>query len=187
MSTIKINFDKKSIQNAIKQVNAAKKKLSSEVIMVFLKKCAIWVRNRADEYLDQIDIGGNIIVEIKNSWSEPQEIAKNAVKLVNTTNKSVFVEFGVGMVGQFDPHPNANNTNPPYQYNEKDHYKGIWNFKIDDENSVDLRVGYYDIDDNNWVTTQGSPANLYLYNSLMDLISERAYKTLWQESLKETI
>lgn len=186
MSTIKINFDKKSIQNAIKQVNAVKKKLSGEVVETFLTKCLEWVKTRANEYLEQVDIGGNIIADIETKWDI--DIKGNIGTLTNTSNKAVFVEFGVGMVGQFDPHPNANESN--YQYNVASSYKsskGSWQFKVDDENSIDLVADYYDIDNNQWVTTQGSPANLYLYNSLMDLISEMAYKTLWQESLKQTI
>lgn len=192
MATIKINFDKKSIQNAIKQVNAVKKKLSTKVVKVFLEKCVEWVKNRANENLDMLDIGGNIIAEIKNSWGKPDHIGENAIRLTNTTNKSVFVEFGVGLVGSFEnfSHPNANNTTPPYEYNKKSDYKdanGMWTFKVDDREDVDLDVKYYDIDKNGWVTTQGSPANLFLYNALMDLKSEMAYKTLWQESLKQTI
>ena len=37
------------------------------------------------------------------------------------------------------------------------------------------------------VKTKGSPANLYLYNAGMDLVSTGAYKMLWAEALRETL
>lgn len=193
MSTIKINFDKKSIQNAIKQVNAVKKKLSSEVIEVFLKKCLNWVQNKANDYLLNVPMDYEVIGNIINSW-EIKSISSNVMQLVNTSNKAVFVEFGVGSVGENNPHPQANDEN--YEYNVPSKYKhsnDTWFFEAyHKQYAIDLNQGYFSLYQREnsgkvGVVTKGSPANLYLYNASMDLISTGAYKTLWQESLKETI
>ena len=114
MATININFDVKSIKNAIKQVETIKRKLQKEVPSLFIDKCLEWVRVRANEYLSNINMSGNITSDIQNSWYI-ETITSNAKRLVNTSDKAVYVEFGVGQVAQGNPHPNSNETN--YEYN----------------------------------------------------------------------
>lgn len=186
MAKIKINFDKKSIQEAIKQLKDIKKKMQKDVPSLFVTRCLEWIRDRANEYLSNIDMSGAIISNIQSSW-EIQPITNNSMKLVNSSNKAVFVEFGVGKVGQSQSHPNAGVEN--YEYNvesgKKDKY-GRWRFRVNESLGVDLVVGNY-TQDGETITTMGSPSTLYLYNAGMDLMSTGVYKDIWNKVLNDTI
>ncbi|MGN0960780.1 MAG: hypothetical protein ACI4PF_01110 [Christensenellales bacterium] len=193
MATININFDTKSIKQAIKQVQNIKKKLSSETIKVFLTKCLDWVKNRANEKLSNIQMDNRVIGDIQTNWNIEQ-VNQYKMRLVNTSDKAVYVEFGVGKVAEDSPHPKALDNNPPYEYNINSGKKdkdGTWRFTLDEERGIDLVGEFYDItirkNGKRTVDTFGSPANLYLYNAAMDLISTGIYKEFWSMSLKQTI
>lgn len=193
MAKINISLDAKSINNAIKQVESIKTKMATTIPSLFITKCLQWVMNRANEYLSTISMDGEVIADIQSNWTI-ERVTNNVKRLVNSSNKAVFVEFGVGRVGQISSHPQANIEG--YQYNKPSEYKksdGSWIFDAQHKQyAIDLKEGYYVMigDENNGrakVMTKGSPANLYLYNAGMDLISTGAYKILWQQALNETI
>ena len=189
MKTININFDVKSINNAIKEVQKIQKTMQKEVPQTFILKCLDWVMNKANDYLNSFYMSSDIITDIQTRWEK--SVIGNVGTLTNTSDKAVYVEFGVGIVGQGNPHPNSSVSG--YEYNVasgKKDASGKWRFKLDEEQGVDLNVGYYTTrngGDGKLITTQGSPANLYLYNAMMDLISSGAYKTLWRATLAELI
>ena len=188
MATIKINFDKESIREAIKEIQAIKKKFKDEIPNLYLSKCLEWVRDWANTYLLNLKLSHRIVGDIITEWSI-ERVNKKTMRLVNRSDKAVFIEFGVGHFGSLIPHPNATNNNPEYRYNLKTGKKdkaGIWRFRVNDENDIDLIEGNYWKEDD-LVMTDGSPANLYLYNAAMDLVSTGAYKTIWQETLKLTV
>ena len=186
MSTIKINFDVKSLKQAIKEVEKIQQKLYISVPKRFLTLCADWVINTANEKIRSLNIGAEVIVDITSHWRQV-ELSSNSIRVINDSDKAVFIEFGVGRVAKSKPHPLSNSEN--YQYDIKNGKKdrnGEWHFKLENLEGIDLVYGYYRADFDN-VSTKGSPANLYLYNSLMDLISSGAYKLLWERAKKETI
>lgn len=189
MAIININFDKKSIQSAIKQVKEIQTKMQKEVPNVFVNKCLVWVKNKANEYLSSLPMESLITSDIMARWEIT--ITNGIGRLVNTSDKAVYVEFGVGKVAQGNPHPNASLEGYEYNIqNGKKDYKNRWRFMVDENEGIDLLMDYYEEEprkDKLLITTSGSPANLYLYNSAMDLISTSVYKTLWQETLKQTI
>lgn len=193
MAKININLDAKSINNAIRQVDNIKVKLATTIPSLFITKCLEWIMDRANQYLSGIPMDGEIIADIQSRWNI-ETISKNRKRLVNYSDKATFVEFGVGRVGQINAHPKASEEG--YKYNIETKYKksdGSWVFDAEHKQyAIDLNEGYYVMfgDDNNGrvkVLTKGSPANLYLYNAGMDLLSSGVYKTLWQQALKETI
>lgn len=193
MAKININFDAKSIKEAIQQVQTIKKKMQDEVPGKFINKCLEWVMNRANQYLSSISMDSEIISDIQGKWII-EKVSNNAMRLVNTSDKAVYVEFGVGRVGERNSHPQANIEG--YQYDMPSKYKkadGSWAFDAQHKQyAIDLNEGYYVMynkENSNRATvlTKGSPANLYLYNAGMDLVTSGAYKTIWQETLKETI
>lgn len=199
MATIKINFDKKSIQNAIKQVKEVQKKLSSEVTDLFLIKSANWIINQAKMNLEISGLGQNIIAEINNGWDTNPKPVGNTIVVKNNTMRSVWVEFGIGRVGAENPYNIAtfNANMKDYEYNYNSGYKHTdengnqyWIFMVDNESDIDIMAEYIlssREEHPHSVRTEGQPAQLYLYNALMDFISKGIYKTLWQESLKQTI
>ena len=193
MATINIKLDVKSIKEASKQIQLVQSKLRGYFPTRFINKCLKWIENRANEYLSSIDMDGEVITDIQSSW-RTEKISKNAKRLINESDKAVFVEFGVGKIGERNAHPQANEEN--YEYNIQTKYKqpdGTWIFDAEHKQyAIDLNEGYYvmfgsDKTNRAKVKTKGSPANLYLYNAGMDLVSTGAYKMLWAEALRETL
>lgn len=189
MAKIEINFDTKSIRNAINQVREIKKKMLTEIPDRFLTKCLEWVQDRANNvYLPSLNISSKVLGDIFAGWNI-ERVNESTKRLVNDSDNAVFIEFGVGVVGEQNPHPNAKDTNPNYEYNvdsgKKDKYNQ-WRFRVNENGSIDLVDGYY-TKQGDLVTTTGSPANLYLYNAAMDLISTGGYEMLWKETLNEIL
>ena len=193
MATIKINLDVKSINNAIRQVEEIQRKLKDKVPSVFIDKALTWIKDRANYYLANIQMDGEVITNIQNAWSI-ERVTSNLKRLVNSSQKAVFVEFGVGSVGKESSHPQASKEG--YEYNVQTKYKqadGTWVFDAKHKQyAIDLNEGYFSLfqkESNGRVTaiTKGSPANLYLYNAGMDLLSSGAYQELWVQTLNEVI
>ena len=126
MKKITIGLNKKDIENAKKYLQNLKKQIP-KMQQEFLMEVAKWIVKQADGYIDRSDIGSLVKEQIKDGWEyEPTE---SGVKIVNRTQKAVFVEFGVGIVGQSQSHPNA--TAEGYEYNQDSPYKsadGTWYF-----------------------------------------------------------
>lgn len=191
MATIKINLDVKSINKAIKQVEEIQRKLKEQVPSLFIDKALTWIKDRANFYLSTLPMDSEITGDIQDSWTI-ERVTNNLKRLVNSSRKAVFVEFGVGIVGQQQEHPNANMEN--YEYNIPTRYKhsdGRWVFNAKGK-AIDLKEGYFQVytRENSGKTvavTKGSPANLYLYNAGMDLLNTGAYQQLWIETLNELL
>ena len=112
MKKITIELNTKSIKEARKYLLNLKKQIP-KMQQEFLMAVAHWVTDRANDYISLSDIGSLVKDEIKGGWE--YEPTANGVKIVNRTQKAVFVEFGVGVVGQSEAHPNASTEG--YEYN----------------------------------------------------------------------
>ena len=181
---LNIELSVKSIDQAIKTLQFAKKQYKrGGLVRDFLELVCEWIIKRANQYINSSDIGDLVKIDIRNGWE--YEIFDGQAKIINRTEKAVFVEFGVGAVGENNPHPNA--TKQPlehYQYNLPSIYKdefGMWYFwansnELDIPRSaiVDIR-GYDDFRGRGGekgkriiVGTMGSEGVMYAYNALMD-------------------
>ena len=132
---IEVGLNKKSIKNAIKQLNAIKKTVP-KMQQEFLMEVAHWITERANDYITKSDLGSLVKDQIRGSWS--YEPTANGVKIINRAEKAVYVEFGVGIVGQSQSHPKA--TEEGYEYNQESPYKtadGTWYFWTN-SNEMDL-------------------------------------------------
>lgn len=191
MKTIRVNLNQSSIQNAIAQLEKEKQKLRKQIVKSFLNKCAVWFIDRANYYVSTLKIGDIVIEEIEKSWNFV--VNDNICIIKNTQQHAVYVEFGVGVVGQARPHPNASEAD--YEYNVDSPYKGEngeWKF-FTEEQWLDIPMGdlvykatYTDKDnrknprDRLFVVTMGTQGAMYAYNALMDL--KLAIPSLWKET-----
>lgn len=183
---ININYDVKSLEKAIQRIELIKKKFKNIIPTLFLDRCLDYIISRANEYLDNYVIDKLVTSDIQTHWRK-ETISKNKVRLVNDSDKAVFIEFGVGRIGAVAQHPNSTQTG--YEYNIPTRSKDIsgqWAFKLDDKNGIDLIAGYYKQKDNT-ILTKGSPANMYLYNAMLDLISSGMHKVIWNQVLEEQL
>lgn len=193
---INISFDSKSIENAIKQLETIKKKMQGEIPRKFLERCVYKIQDYANQNLDNASSSFDpaIINGIKSSWTPPIFVGDNLVRLENINDKAVFLEFGVGIIGEQNSHDNASATN--YQYNVDSGKKtknGYWRFRVDDGRAIDLDINHYKRYDSGkdksqqWVVTQGSPSLSYLFNAIMRMKEENQYKTIWNKVLEESL
>lgn len=190
MKTLVIPLSASGVAKVKKELKDIKKMLTDQIIPTFLERSADWIQNRANQILSQSDIGKSVIQWISNSW-HIKVVSKSRIILYNTSWKAVWVEFGVGIVGQSNKHPNADESG--YEYNVdtgKKFGQGYWEFTIDKESELDIPQGaiiYEDeVEDGISIVTQGTKGVWYLYNAVQDFkMSEQ--KRLWKEVVGEFI
>ena len=176
MKKITIELNTKSINEARKYLLNLKKQIP-KMQQEFLMAVAKWVVEEANGYIDRADLGGLVKDQIKGGWE--YEPTANGVKIVNRTQKAVFVEFGVGVVGQSKAHPNA--TQEGYEYNLDSYHKdrkgtGTWVFKSSLENlDIPQNRGDFIKDEGEYVViTRGTQGVWYAYNAIVDAQMELA-------------
>lgn len=190
---INITLNNKSIEDALKALKTVKKQLQEQMIDEFLIECCRAIRTLSNERLEFVDIGSNVKEEIISSWDEPYKIQngnRTAYILKNNSDKSVYVEFGVGVVGEENPHENA--AMAGYDYNMASPAKGIdgsWVFSTTMED-LDLPlkdiVDYSDYRNNTLVvSTKGTSATMFVYQSIMDFKDRQMAKNIWAQIKKK--
>lgn len=186
---INIQLNQKSIKEAIKILQKQKKVLTDQAIPEYLNRCANRIKKLANDNLDKADIGKTIKSYIKSNWFIAP-ISKSQVVLYNMSWKSAYVEFGVGVVGQANSHPNASKTN--WEYNIQTEHKdgqGGWFFSVVDRNELDIPneaiiEEIINVDDEIGVYTRGTQGVWYLFNAVEDFKMREA-KTIWEEVKKK--
>lgn len=173
MKTINISLDEKSIDEAIKELEKAKQQLQTQMLADFRKALCEWIVERANRWLDRSTIGADVIADIESHWEYPTNYADNVVTIKNTSDKAVFVEFGVGRVGQSSPHFLAGEQGYEYGIGTKiNQATGQWVFSETSEEDIDIQDGYWMILKRGGVRTSGSPATMYAYNAVVDALNE---------------
>jgi hypothetical protein len=171
---IEIALNKKSIQQARKQLLYIKKILP-EMQKDFLEDVAMWLIDRANLHLNNSDIGENVKIDIRNGWE--YDFTENGIKITNNTEKAVFVEFGVGIVGQGQPHPEASAEGYRYNVPSRAKFGGYWSFSQKGLEELDLpkeNVQYEQGRDGIVFLTQGAKGVWYAYNAIVDARMELA-------------
>lgn len=196
---ISMNLSAKSVENAIKQLEIAKKQLENEMIYDFLNTCCTFIVDQARNYLMASTIGTNVQLNIMSGWQPPlirKEGKKFIAKMTNTDSQAVYVEFGVGIVGQQNAHDRVTRGETVYEYNIPTEYKyagqyhdeNTWRFYAKETSDVDLMEGYFEEwqtkDGDYKIITRGSPAVMYAFNACVDLEAS-AFKTIWEQIKKK--
>ena len=188
-----VGLNTKSIKNVIKALETAKKQLTDKMVKELLIACCERIIRRANDKLDNLDLGDNVKRGIQSSWII-SEVSNGTITLTNDWHEehgqwqmaSAYVEFGVGVKGD-NSHPEASEAG--YQYNMPSNSKeadGTWYFYTND---YDLDLPRSAIDktkSKEWggrlkVATQGTQATRFLYNAVMDFADNNEAKALWQE------
>lgn len=188
---VNIKLSKNSVKSVIKKVEEVKEKAQNELIKTFLQKSIARIIELANQNLMATDIGFDVKNLIQNSW-ETSEIVNNKITLSNTAefekgeNLAVFVEFGVGIVGQSNNHTMSGEAG--YNYNvpsaAKDQY-GNWVAFVDGEGSMNIESGYYEkynTSNGIMIKTQGSPATMFLYKAWKYFETSGEYKAILEQA-----
>lgn len=185
---IVVELNRKSIQDAIKQLKNTKKIIQKQMMLEYMQRSAEWIRDRANDLVSLADIGENVKEAIKDYWFI-EKISDSHIVLYNISEKAAYVEFGVGIIGQSSQHPNANNAG--YEYNVKSEYKfgqGFWQFNVEDRSWLDIpedAIVYQNVTNSGeTIITQGTEGVWYLYNAVEDY-KLREQKRLWEELTKK--
>lgn len=179
---INIRLNKSSIDNAIQTLKNAQKQLQGEMLDAFYLRCYEFFVSQANYYLLSSGVGDLLIAEIQSSWH--YEKVQNCFKIINNSEKAVYVEFGVGVVGGRDKHPNAQDTNYKYDVPSKSKQPdGSWMFR-DYEEVLDIPqtaiISNDTLADGRMrIVTYGAKGTMYAFNALEDLRLE--IPSIWEE------
>lgn len=189
---ITVELNQKSIQEAKNKLLYIKKVLP-QIKKDFMESVAKWLIERANYHLKNSDIGENVKNDIIDGWV--YNFTPTGVQITNNNEKAVFVEFGVGVVGQSQEHPKASVEG--YEYNVKSPYKdrkgtGTWVFKSTLQNldlpQANVEFAYNNSNTDYAIVTRGAKGVWYAYNAIVDANIELAKANggkigeLWEEA-----
>lgn len=201
---IDITLDIASIEQAREQIKKAKRlfQKNGKIIREFAEYACEWIIQRANDYINNADLGELVKLNLRNAWE--YTLTPTGAKIINTAKKvkpnthtpegsdpqlfkdtvylAVLVEFGVGIVGEQNQHPNA--IAEGYVYDIPTDYKdssGMWYFwtnhnELDIPRSAieDIR-GYDDFRGRKnekgkriIVGTRGTEGVMFAYNAVVD-------------------
>lgn len=169
---IKVKLNRQSINHA-KQYLLYIKKVFPTIMNNFMEDVALWLIDRANMHLDNSDIGENVKMEIRNGWT--YNFTPSGITISNSTSKAVVVEFGVGIVGESNSHPQADTEG--YEYNIDTPYKqddGSWHFFANEadldlpKSAIDWGVNGKGTNNRMSIYTRGSKGVWYAYNAIAD-------------------
>lgn len=173
MKSINVSLSPQSIDNAIKELNTARAQLQNQMLADFRKALCEWIVDRANKHLERSSIGSNVIIDIESHWEYPINYADTVVTLKNTSDKAVFVEFGVGRVGQKSPHDLAGEQGYKYSIGTKiNQATGEWVFNPTPDENIDIQDEYWVRLGKGAIKTTGSPATMYAYQAVVDARTE---------------
>lgn len=193
--TIKVNGNLKGI---IDKLNKMKKDLPAMKKELF-EQCCEKIKELANKNLAGWDIGNNVKAEIETSWT--YVVTENGALLTNSAKKAVFVEFGTGVVGEENSHPNAIAEN--YEYNKERYVEdrkgrlfrtkdeqGRWTF-YQNLQDLDLPTEYSDDriyfnepnknSERMLIRTSGAPASLFAFNAIIQFAEGEYAKKIWED------
>lgn len=132
-----------------------------------LQKARIKLLNRLADYAIEV-IRQNCPVDTEQLINSIQksEIFENTIEVYTDNAYAQFVEFGTGIVGKNNPHPDAGEFGWQYDVNEH----GIAGWK-------------YQGEDGQWHWTQGQESSKFMYLAFQDL--EQNYMRIGEEVFKE--
>ena len=202
MKRITVELNEESLKNAISELKRYENQVKKAFTDFFEELC-LWIIKRANWYIQNSDLGELVKIKIMNAWQ--YEVNSKGAKIMNTANKIIthenngvivteeyplaaMVEFGVGVVGEQSPHPNAGLEG--YDYDIVTPYKdgsGMWYFwtnhnELDiPKSSIEDIRGYDDFRGKDKeqgkriiVGTRGTQGIMFAYNALVDAKIELA-------------
>ena len=151
LKNIDIVLTPESIKNAIDEINRLNDDLSRALAMLAAKLMEQGVEVAKMEVAQMSAVYTGDLYE--NIFGFYNETTHTGVIFVDESVKyAVYVEYGTGMVGAWNPHPQAGELGINYGANHG--YEG-WVYKNDR--------------DGEWYWTRGMPARPFMYNTMRDL------------------
>lgn len=159
MRNIKVNvFDPKSVENAIKQLNAYRKEVETKTTELAQQLTFLG----ADiARIKIVELGAYYSGELLSGVGGYFSPILNAGFITVTSDHVAFVEFGTGVKGQTSPHING-------EYLSRASWGYVTGSKI--FTTQDGRVGWiYPTDDGGFKFTEGMPSRPFMYETALEL------------------
>lgn len=198
---IPVGYTEKAIDKAIKQVEEYRKRFQN-LIPDFFERCAEKIISLANDRLSTVQISPTILDGIRNGWQTKKLDDKHFV-LENTSDKSVYIEFGVGQVGAENPHElagkegyeyNVSNTKSGKNTKWSNPYSGEtqWYISFRSLDDIDIADTYYEPltepkyarRSRKYIRTSGQPATMFAFNAVQDFMDNKMYEPIWKELIK---
>lgn len=187
---LNIGLNETDIKKAIDFINPKINNLLDNIIQMFIKfSMQDILRIASVNLLTTANIDNELVDDVWRHWTVTQsKVGIDYIgKIINTHDKAVYLEFGVGRVGSENPHTNAKKSNVgggSYEYDIPTSAKrsdGYWFFVPEDPNKIDIGTPYYKQvgKGTKFVMTKGQPATMFLYNAMIEFITSNQHKKCW--------
>ena len=165
----------RSLNKVLDNLKNVRNSLKNNIDNLFINKSLIWIRDRAITILkSNLSFEANYFgtnVTNPSEWSITK-ISERHYTLECDYENSASIEFGIGIVGEMNPHAIAGEVE--YEYNIPSDSKrndGAWNF-IDQNEEL-------------WVNFTGYVGKSFLYNAFMEYKQNEIWKLKYQEAFDE--
>lgn len=159
-----------SLEKAVEELTKMKKAIA-EVNDEFFKRSLVWIKNKADDYLEKRVGAFKGTANVSQSWVI-EKISKNHWALRNVNPYGAYIEFGTGIIGQRNPHGKAKELEYEYDVNNRGE-KG-WNWK-----NEELGISMFGF--------KGYEGKSFLYDAFLDFVLFSKYRDIYQEIIKEKL
>jgi hypothetical protein len=167
---IQISLNSKSINAAIKQLKAYELALNNATQKVTqeLTQTGVEIAKQNAAYMDIYD-SGELVNGIVGEYTGGFRVAYGKGYVHSTAPHSAFCEFGTGVVGEANQHPNI--TIPGWRYDVNEHGESGWWYTGKDGES-------------HW--TMGMPSRPYMYETAQKLrqVAETVSEQIVRSALK---
>lgn len=160
---INLTISKRSIKKAIKQIE----KIQKNLILAkdeFAKTSLEWIRDRANQYLDQRVKNFPNTANVSQYW-ELTKKSENIWELRNSNPYGAYIEFGTGIVGANKPHKVANSVK--YKYDVNKHQESGWTWYNEE---LDLTMYGF----------KGYEGKSFLYDAFFDYFYLKEYVRIYE-------
>lgn len=141
----------------------------------FLRESLIWIRNRANFYLDQRTGGFKGTTNVSKSWQINKVDGEPSTKvweLRNTNINGAYVEFGTGIIGKQNKHKKAKKSK--YEYDVNKHGKKGWTWT-----NNEIGVTMYGF--------EGYQGKSFLYDAYFDYKHNKIYVEIYTTLFKKAV
>ena len=178
------------INQVINNLRKVRNAINNDINSLFITKSLEWIRDRAIEILNtRLSNPANTFqtnVTDLSTWIIKQ-ISKNSYILENTYENSASIEFGIGLVGQENPHNWAEEAH--YEYNLPSDSKdenGCFVFK---DKATGRTIGLKkELQNGKYVLVRyfsGYEGKSFLYNAFMEYQQNNIWVKKYQEAFDE--
>lgn len=195
------SFSSREINKVVKELRKRKKELETKMIKEFFFECCRKIISYANDNIRSYPIGNSVLFDIMTEWEYADSFTGNSIILRNKAEKAAYVEFGVGIVAEGDPHPVADEVG--YDYNIPTTAKklssttgggfdyGTWIFYQDQDKldlppeAMDDRIYFNqpstDRSNRMLIRTRGTEPTMFLFNAVLRFVNAGDAKRLWAE------